>query len=105
MYFETLGSIPIFDVSLLANLPISSICSFNYVFTIALSPSTTIFPLPGEFISRYIIVAYEVDNTVIKYIAKSHLYCLTQSSVSSNNVDIPDTDSTDSKNLLNKLIV
>ena len=48
-------------------------------------------PLPGAFIAQYIIILYEDDNTVIKYIYKANLYLLTQPPVSSHTFDIPVT--------------
>ena len=42
--------------------------------SVALSPSTTLFPWSGVFIARSIIILYEDDDTVIKYTPKPHLY-------------------------------
>ena len=95
--FETLGSIPIFDVSLLDNLPRSFIFYFKERLSVELSPSTTIFTLLGAFIARSIIIPYKDYNTVVKYINKAHLFFLVQSSASSHTVDILDTNIPDSK--------
>ena len=96
-YFKALGSIPIIVVSLLANLPISSIFPFKQRFSVALSPSTKLFLWHGAFIALSIIIPYEDGNTVLKYINKAHLYWFSQPSVSSHTVDIPETNSTDPK--------
>ena len=89
--FEALEIIPIFDVLLLDNLPISSICYFKSIFSDALIPSTALFPLPGSLIAQ-IIITYEDYNIVNKNISKSHLYCLAQSSVSYRNLHKSDTN-------------
>ena len=76
--FYALGSIPIFNLSLHSNLQKCSIVLFKNRLSVALSPSTTIYTSTGAFIVRSIIIPYEDDNTVIKYVAKSHIYCLAQ---------------------------
>ena len=65
-------------------------------FSVAFSPSATLFPQPGALISLSIIITHKDYNTVIKYTAKSHIYFLEQPSVYSHTVEIPDTNITDS---------
>ena len=62
--------------------------------------STKLFPRSGALIERSIIIPHEYYNTVIKYMAKAHIYCLEQQSMSSYTVDIPDTDINDSNMFL-----
>ena len=65
-----------------------------------ISPSKTLFPLPGAFIAQSIIILYEDDTTVINDISKEHLYCLAQPLVSSHNVDKTDTNILESNHFL-----
>ena len=104
-YFEALGSIPILDVSFLANLPIIFVFFFKQRLPVALSPSTTLLPWTGALIARYIIISYEDDNKFIKYITKAHLYFMVQPSVSYHTVDIPHTNISESNYVFNIWII
>ena len=64
---------------------------FKNRFSVAFSPPTTVLPWLSALIAWYIIVPYEYDNTVIKYVAKAHLYFLPKLLVSSHAVHILDT--------------
>ena len=68
--------------------------------SVAFSPSTTLFTLPGALIEWSIIIPYEDYNTFIKYISKSHLYCSAQPLVYSQTVFLPVTNVPDSREKL-----
>ena len=63
---------------------------------IASIPSTTFFLWPGVLIERSSTITYYDDKTFIKYLTKEHIYWSLQPMVSSNTIDIPDTDIIDS---------
>ena len=69
-YFDALGIVLIFDVSLLANLPKKFHFIFEQKLSVALIKSKTLFLLPGAFIAQYIIIPYKDDSTDIKYVDK-----------------------------------
>ena len=65
--------------------------------SVALIPFTTLFPWPGSFIERSIIIPFKDYNNVNKYIAKEHLHCFAKTLVPSHTVYLTDTSSPDSK--------